>query len=595
MTIPEPLASALATIPSDPRFELVDSWTDRGAGVWSFRFRAALSVPPSEHIDEWSGWHLVASPCGVGFEIDVFPDVEEGIKATFPHQSYNAAPPEGVAWRTGNPCLERPTATFRREGWSGEPADLDQRIDWYIGRLLTWIDAAASDRLVEEGDPIELPVLPSTIAGVTIGFWEDRAGLEWWRSAAAPWGFASLANVPGSIGTAAIADFMDPSRASIRRPSWGPGLPVTPGQIDAVWFVMPILVIGAPWRLPATWEELTGFCSEVSVDLPGILAQAGAKLRHIERPGRRIPSTLLMGFPMAETKGADPERMHWLAIGNMRTARRNDVRRGFSDRAGARSQWDRALAADKRPLDYVKTANWAPDQIRRRGAAEAELRGKSVLMIGGGALGSAVAENLVRMGVTRMGIVDADVMNLGNLSRHALSMRELGHGKAKALAAALNRTMPDANVEDVTIAFPPTKVAERKRLDGWDVIVDCTAEDAVLRAMAEYPWDGVKVFVSLSMTWRAKGLVAYADEQASFPATDALEHFLAASGRPEEESLDLMEGIGCWHPVFPACADDVRLWAAIGTKFIRRAVMERARLCEHFIQDDYGAIKRRAA
>lgn len=537
MTVPEPLASALATIPADPRFELVDGWTDRGGGVWSFRFRAALSVPASEHIDEWSGWHLVASPCGVGFEIDVFPDVEEGIKATFPHQSYNAPPPEGVAWRTGNPCLERPTATFRREGWSGEPADLDRRIDWYIGRLLTWIDAAASDRLVEEGDPIELPVLPSTIAGVTIGFWEDRAGLEWWRSAAVPWGFASLANVPGSIGTAAIADFMDPSRASIRRPSWGPGLPVTPGQVDAVWFVMPILVIGAPWRLPATWEQLTGFCSEVSVDLPGILAQAGAQLRHIERPGRRIPSTLLMGFPMAETKGADPERMHWLAIGNMRTARRDDVRRGFSDRADARRQWDRALAADKRPLDYVKTANWAPDQIRRRGAAEDELRGKSVLMIGGGALGSAVAENLVRMGVTRMGIVDADVLNLGNLSRHTLSMRELGHGKAKALAAALNRMMPDANVEDVTIAFPPAKAAERKRLEGWDVIVDCTAEDAVLRAMADYPWDGVKMFVSLSMTWRAKGLVAYADEQASFPATDAMERFLAASARPEEEAL----------------------------------------------------------
>lgn len=99
-------------------------------------------------------------------------------------------------------------------------------------------------------------------------------------------------------------------------------------------------------------------------------------------------------------------------------------------------------------------------------------------------------------------------------------MRELGHGKAKALAAALNRMMPDANVEDVTIAFPPAKAAERKRLEGWDVIVDCTAEDAVLRAMADYPWDGVKMFVSLSMTWRAKGLVAYADEQASFPATE---------------------------------------------------------------------------
>lgn len=595
MTVPEPLASALATIPADPRFELVDGWTERGDGVWSFQFRAALSVPASEHIGEWSEWHLVASSCGGGFDIDVYPDAEDGITATFPHQSHNGPPPESGIWRTGNPCLERPTATFRREGWSGEPADLDRRIDWYIGRLLTWIDAAATERLLEEGDPIELPVLPSAIAGATIGFWEDPAGLDWWRSAGVPWGFASLANVPGAVGTAAVADFMNPQRASIRRPPWGPGLPFTPSQVDAVWLVIPALVVGAPWHLPATWDQLTSYCSEVSVDLPGILVQAGAQLRRIERPGRRVPSTLLLGFPMAETKGAEPERMHWLAIGNMRTARRDDVRRGFSDRADARRRWDRALAADKRPLEYVKTANWASDQIRRRGAAENEVRGKSVLLIGSGALGSAVAENLVRMGVTRMGVVDADVMNLGNLSRHALSMRELGHGKAKALAAALNRTMPDANVEDITMAFPPSKAAERKRLDGWDVIVDCTAEDAVLRAMSEYPWDGVKLFVSLSMTWRAKGLVAYADEQASFPATDAMERFLALSARPEEESLDLMEGIGCWHPVFPASADDVGLWAAIGTKFIRRAVIERGRLCEHYVQDEYGAIERYAA
>jgi hypothetical protein len=595
MAVPEPLASALATIPADPRFELVDGWTDRGGGVWSFQFRAELSVPASEHIGRWSGWHLVASPCHGGFDIDIHPDTEDGITATFPHQSHNDPPVGDGVWRTGNPCLERPTTAFRRNGWSGEPAELDRRIDWHIGRLFTWIDAAASDRLLEEGDPIELPVLPSIAPGATIGFWEDREGLDWWRNVGVPWGFATLANVPSALGTAAVADFMNPQRTSIRRPAWGPGLPVTHGKIDAVWFVMPVLVVGAPWRLPSTWEQLSGYCSEVSVDLPDILAQAGAKLRHIERPGRSVPSTLLMGFPMAETKGADPERMHWLAVGNMRTARRDDVRRGFSNRGDARRQWDRALAADKRQLDYIRTANWAPDQIRRRGAAEDEVQRKSVLLIGGGALGGAVAENLVRMGVTRMGIIDADLMNLGNLSRHTLTMRELGHGKAKALAAALNRTMPDANVEDLTISFPPTKVADRRRLEGWDVIVDCTAEDAVLRAMADYSWDGVKVFVSLSMTWRAQGLFAYADEQASFPATDAIERFLAVSAEPEEDALGLMEGIGCWHPVFPASADDVRLWAAVGTKFIRRAVMQRGRICEHFVQDAYGAIERRAA
>jgi hypothetical protein len=194
-----------------------------------------------------------------------------------------------------------------------------------------------------------------------------------------------------------------------------------------------------------------------------------------------------------------------------------------------------------------------------------------------------------------MGIMDVDRINLGNLSRHVLTMRDLGHGKAKAIADTLNRTMPDANVEDLAIAFPPTTAADQKRLVGWDVIVDCTAEDGVLRAMAEYPWDGLKIFVSLSMTWQARGLFAFADELASFPATEAIERFMAASEKPGEDAKMLIEGIGCWHPVFPASADDVQLWAAVGTKFIRRAVMQRSRICEHFVQDANGGVERYAA
>ena len=174
-------------------------------------------------------------------------------------------------------------------------------------------------------------------------------------------------------------------------------------------------------------------------------------------------------------------------------------------------------------------------------------------------------------------------------------MRGLGRVKSTALATELNATMPDARVEALEFSFPPVGIDERRKLEGWDVIVDCTAEDAVLRAMGAYPWDGVKVFVSLSMSWKARGLFAYADEQASFPANDAIERFNACSDRPDEETIGMMGGIGCWHPVFPASADDVQLWAAVGTKFVRRAVLERRRICEHFVQDACGAVERHAA
>jgi hypothetical protein len=56
-----------------------------------------------------------------------------------------------------------------------------------------------------------------------------------------------------------------------------------------------------------------------------------------------------------------------------------------------------------------------------------------------------------------------------------------------------------------------------------------------------------------------------------------------------------MEGIGCWHPVFPATADDVNLWAAIGSKFVRRAVIDRRKTAALFVLGEDGGVERRDA
>ncbi|MCL8000430.1 ThiF family adenylyltransferase [Brucella sp. 21LCYQ03] len=544
---------------------------------------------------DWSTWHMVLSTDGADWHITVYPDMQAGISGQFPHQALNVATDTEAAWRSGAPCLERPVSAFHREGWSGEPSEFEERLYWYIGRLFAWIDAAAQNRLIDKGEPIELPVLPNAITRTLIGFWEDSNSHEWWANIGSQWGFANLSRIPGSLGTSVVVDFMNAQRVSICRPPWGLGISAPNGSIDAVWMVMPVLAIGQPWRLPSTWEEFAAFCTEVSVELPLIISDAGAALRRIERPKKATTQLLLVGFPIPEIKGEAANRMHWIAFGNMKTARRADVRHGFSNRAGARRIWDKTLALETRSISYIPTANWAPDQLRRRGEAEADVRLKSMLVVGGGALGGAVVENLVRMGVSDIGIVDPDHLTVGNLSRHVLSMNELGFNKANALAKNLNATMPDINVRAFGTSFPPKEESEREKFYGWDVIIDCTGEDSVLRAMADFPWDGLKTFISLSMTWRARGLVAFADEQTAFPAIEAIDHFFDFSEKPDNDTIRTMEGIGCWHPVFPASVDDVQLWAAVGTKFIRRAVLERRRICEHFVQDEYGAIKRHAA
>lgn len=595
MPVPLTLAAALAGLPDDPRFELTDGWTAEPGDVWSFRFRARLSVPETEYMPEWTSWHLVLWGALTDLDIRIYPDAQTGIVATFPHQDYNGDPVEGRPWRPGKPCLERPAAVFRRDGWAGEPDDLLDRLIWRIGRLLGWIDAAAAGTLLEDGDALELPIYPALDTTTVLGFRETADDLNWWIERGETWGFATISPIPGARGTGVISDFMDPQRRSFRRIPWSEAIPVGPNDVDAVWMVMPTLVAFAPWRTAATWAELTQLCAGVSTDLPRILANAGARLRRIQQPKHAGPVHLIMGFPLEELFGGPVQRFHWIAVRNMRLCTRDDVRAGHSGKAKARRQWDIELATSDRPLEWRRTANWAPDQLRKRGEAEDEVRSKSVLVIGVGTLGAAVAENLLRMGVTRMALLDDDRMLVGNLSRHLLTMADAGHLKAERMAKRLNMASPDANVTAMPFSFPPTKAGDIRCLKDWDVVIDCTASDAVLQAMAAFPWLTERLFVSLAMTWEAKGLFAYAASEASFPAIDAIERFKAVAPIPDVDRIGEMEGIGCWHPVFPATADDVNLWGAVGSKFVRRSIIARQTTAALYLQQEDGSVERQEA
>lgn len=592
MPIPPDLAAELASLPEDPRFELIEGWTDRSGGTWSFRFRARLSAAATEHMPEWSGWHLVVSGDATDRDIHIHPDADDGIVATYPHQDFNGPPEGDRPWRTGKPCLERPASVFRRDDWGGEPQELAERLVWQIGRLLLWIDAAAENRLLADGDHLELPIYPAVEVTSVLGFRETAEDIDWWVAPDQHWGFATISEIPGARATGVVSDFMDPHRRSIRRIPWSSAIPVDERRVDAVWLILPTFAVFEPWRAATTWRELTAMCAGVSIDLPEILAAAGARLRRIQRPKHASPVLLLIGFPLEEKFNGEPTRFHWIAVRNLRLCTRDDVRRGHSGTAAARRAWDVELAGSNRPLEWQRTANWAPDQLRKRGEAEDEVRARSILVIGCGTLGAAVAENLLRMGVTRMALLDGDVLQVGNLSRHTLTMADAGHGKADRLARRLNMAAPDADVVALPFSFPPYKAADAARLASWDVVVDCTASDPVLRDMAEFDWGTERIFVSLAMTWRAKGLFAYTASETGFPAIDAMERFAAASPPGDEELVGEMEGIGCWHPVFPATADDVSLWAAIGSKFVRRAIIERRKTASLYLQREDGSVER---
>jgi len=94
-----------------------------------------------------------------------------------------------------------------------------------------------------------------------------------------------------------------------------------------------------------------------------------------------------------------------------------------------------------------------------RNAKEREaLSEKSVMLVGCGSVGSALAEMLVRAGVEKLTLVDPDTLAEENLSRHMLTRADLGQPKVKAMAAKLLDINPDCRIEARATGFE--RVAE---------------------------------------------------------------------------------------------------------------------------------------
>jgi hypothetical protein len=457
-------------------------------------------------------------------------------------------------------------------------------------RLLIWLDAASTSELAIKGEPLELPSGPGHASFPVIGFVGADDDLPFWSARANEWGWVDLAQLPGAKMGYAITTFRDNKLIPIKSSVWGRTIADTASTTTGIWIALDKLPVLAPWELPRTWAALSAQLDSQGVRLADVLELVGADRRR--RKDDRGTVTLLLGFPLSELIGEVPSKYHWIAVGYVELSDRKAEKNGFRANEQTRRIVDRTRSTANSSLTWLRTVNWEPNQIRTRSGFPAATVTKRVLIIGAGSLGGAVSENLVRMGVTTIGIMDSDILDVGNLTRHVLGMDAVGHNKATALARALSLTMPDANVRGIVASFPPNTIELAEKIRSFDVIIDCTGSDTVLDAMADFDWQGEKSFISLAMTWRAEGLLVFTASEANFPAIDAKESFNEMNVPPTDLGDALMEGIGCWHPVFPATASDVRMWGAVATTTILEVIKSPKRLCLYFRQRFDGTVER---
>ena len=106
-------------------------------------------------------------------------------------------------------------------------------------------------------------------------------------------------------------------------------------------------------------------------------------------------------------------------------------------------------------------------------AGQARLRRGSVLLVGAGGLGSPAALYLAAAGVGRLGIVDADVVDITNLQRQLLhGTADVGRAKTSSARDRLLDVNPHVRVDTYDIRLTSANALEILR--DYDVIVDGT-------------------------------------------------------------------------------------------------------------------------
>lgn len=498
--------------------------------------------------------------------IRVYP-ATEGVMATFQHQEFNQE--RTGSCRTGKLCLDNPyrnrTVVIGRD----PVGDADTRLAWHLARAQEWVARAAAGDLVRDGDPFEIPRINIRTDVVRVIHDESNASLATWRPYVGQFGQVRFRSTP--VRNRIVASTFtahDRERYVVRTSElFRDGQPAQ--DLHGVWWMWQSPIVIDPWQAVTTWGELAAVGARQGIDVYAALEQIAYAVRKADR-GRLF---LMLGYPIPQAIGGPDHEVHWETV--WLPALSTAPPKGF--RPGPKSWWQRDRHqhfGEQRKMDFVDTENWHADRVQARGRLPESIFRNKVAIIGCGALGSMVAELLIRGGLLDLLLVDGEVLEAGNLARHVLTSTNVGRGKADALAKRLREISPSVKVSIVDHHLQDPQMTQ-DRLDDAAVVIDCTGTDEIPVLLSATYWSVPRRFVSASFGYGAERLFLFRSLGTKFPANDffsAVEPWLAKERRVWAKAGEVTEGAGCYSPLFPARADDVAAGAVAVVKFIENTI-----------------------
>ena len=169
---------------------------------------------------------------------------------------------------------------------------------------------------------------------------------------------------------------------------------------------------------------------------------------------------------------------------------------GHVESEDKRTEIDRLWVSGRRFMlvqNYLHKKGVPSEQFDRNirafgGEIQQVLSNLEIAVVGCGGTGSAVIEQLVRLGVRRLHLFDPDMLTAGNVTRvYGSYLGSVGKPKVEVIASHVRQIAPDANVMTTQAKITIESVA-RQLMDA-DVIFGCTDDNAgrlVLSRIASY-------------------------------------------------------------------------------------------------------------
>lgn len=220
----------------------------------------------------------------------------------------------------------------------------------------------------------------------------------------------------------------------------------------------------------------------------------------------------------------------------------------------------------------VRIGHAGRSDLSARAPELATLADGRVIVIGAGAIGSSVILHLARAGVGAITIVDPDVLEPGNIVRHATTFRSIGMNKAEAIAQLAASVSPHTDVRSISgsvgaVRLNGTPESLAQLFAGYSLVIDATAELAIHRLVSASARDANISYLFLDATNGAWGGMVGIVEADSPPCYVCFEHYLddGTIVLPPASPAAPTQPIGCAQPTFTGAAfdlDEVSLHAA---------------------------------